>query len=113
VHEAAEREWELFRQERTNGIADINQLRQRVADEEARRKAEKISGKDEMETDSGLGPPPPSEDIATADKAAEPATSTREVEMEVDDDADEKDERKDEKKEEPSSMQDDDDAVEY
>ncbi|KAF9258372.1 hypothetical protein L218DRAFT_974931 [Marasmius fiardii PR-910] len=40
VTEATEKEWNLFREERTGGIVEIQQLRQRVADEEeARRKA--------------------------------------------------------------------------
>ncbi|KAG7091482.1 hypothetical protein E1B28_010513 [Marasmius oreades] len=40
VSEASEKEWKLFREERTTGVVEIQQLRQRVADEdEARKKA--------------------------------------------------------------------------
>lgn len=125
VHEAAEKEWQLFREERETGIGEINQLRQRVAEEEARRKTEKISDKDEMDTDSAPGPPAASEDASTTEAPAPAATatepsSTREAEMDVDDTTREaREEHKEpapepEKKDEPAPMQaDDDDAVEY
>ncbi|KAF8223074.1 hypothetical protein L208DRAFT_563112 [Tricholoma matsutake] len=108
VHEATEKEWELFREERSTGIGEINQLRQRVADEDARRKTDKGSDKDDIDMDASLVSP----DAA----AAEP---TREVEMDVDDGArNTRDEPKgpvqEEKKEESASMQaDDEEAVEY
>ncbi|GLB38055.1 putative pinin/SDK/memA/ protein conserved region [Lyophyllum shimeji] len=70
VVEAAEKEWVLFREERATGIVEINQLRQRVADEEARRKTEKAQETEEMETD---GAPPPS---ATEEVPAGEATAT-------------------------------------
>ena len=41
VREAAEKEWELFSEERSAGIEEVSQLRQRVAEEEARRKNDK------------------------------------------------------------------------
>ncbi|OBZ65841.1 hypothetical protein A0H81_14128 [Grifola frondosa] len=41
VKEAAEKEWTNFHAERTAGIEEINQLRQRVAEEEVRRKTER------------------------------------------------------------------------
>jgi len=112
VHEATEKEWELFREERSNGIAEINQLRQRVADEDARRKSEK---REDVDMDV---PPVPSEEAA-ADKNDAAAEPTREVEMDVDDGArntreDEKGPVQEEKKEETTLMQaDDEDAVEY
>jgi hypothetical protein len=40
VKEAAESEWFTFREERTAGIDEIKQLRDRVAEEDARRKKE-------------------------------------------------------------------------
>ncbi|KAL0572457.1 hypothetical protein V5O48_009497 [Marasmius crinis-equi] len=50
VKEAAEKEWNLFREERTTGIAEIQQLRQRVVDEETRKKGSAGDEDAEMET---------------------------------------------------------------
>ncbi|THV07972.1 hypothetical protein K435DRAFT_901553 [Dendrothele bispora CBS 962.96] len=47
VTEAAEKEWDLFREERSAGIEEIRQLRQRVADEEARKKSNLNKGNEE------------------------------------------------------------------
>lgn len=41
MQEAADREWGLFKEERTNGIEEISQLRQKVAEELERKKSEK------------------------------------------------------------------------
>jgi len=119
VYEAAEKEWETFREERETGIKEINDLRQRVADEDARRKMEKNSEKDEMDTDAIPAPPAKSESETPTHVVAE-TVSTRDVEMEVDDSAvtihEEPKEAtsESEKKEELAPMQaDDDDAVEY
>ena len=115
MHDATEKEWGLFREERSNGIAEINQLRQRVADEDARRKTEKVADRDDMDMDV---PPIPSEE-AVSDKNDAAAEPTREVEMDVDDGArntreDQKGPVQEEKKEESASMQaDDEDGVEY
>jgi hypothetical protein len=38
VQDGIETEWQSFREERTQGIEEINQLRQRVAEEESRKK---------------------------------------------------------------------------
>ncbi|KAF5374695.1 hypothetical protein D9615_008927 [Tricholomella constricta] len=122
VAEAAEKEWDLFREERESGIAEINQLRQRVADEEARRKTEKSKEPDEMDTDHAPAPPPTAPEetkvaeistTSTAEPDAEGAAS-----MDVDKGATSEEQKEPvaepEKKEEPAPMQaDDDDAVEY
>lgn len=112
----------MFRDERENGIKEVNELRQRVADEEARRKTEKSPEKDEMDTDPVPAPPVVSDSAATDPNtvaAAEP-TPTREVEMDVDDNAGgTREEHKEstsesDRKDEVAPMQaDDDDAVEY
>lgn len=123
VFDAAEKEWEMFRNERENGIKEVNELRQRVADEEARRKTEKSPEKDEMDTDPVPAPLVTSDNATGTDSntvaAAEP-TPTREVEMDVDDNAGgTREEHKEstsesDKKDEVAPMQaDDDDAVEY
>ncbi|KAF9558119.1 hypothetical protein CPC08DRAFT_764143 [Agrocybe pediades] len=105
VAEAAEREWQLFKEERAAGLEEINQLRQKVADEDARQKNEKA--KDDMDTDA----PPQSADDKNGNKDAA---------MEVDDSSPAKKEESEApasvtvKKEEPvSTPADDDDAVEY
>ena len=41
VTEAAEKEWEEFKAERTAGVEEITHLRERVAEEESRRKTER------------------------------------------------------------------------
>ncbi|PPQ80106.1 hypothetical protein CVT25_001474 [Psilocybe cyanescens] len=117
----AEKEWERFREERSAGIEEIDQLRQRVAEEETRRKADKILDKDDMDTDipSHNDELPPS---ATAEDSAATGT-TKDAAMEVDDSPGTAKEvpkssgvtsSEPEKKEESSAMQaDDDDAVEY
>jgi len=121
LQEAAEKEWHQFREERTVGIAEINNLRQRVADDETRRKAEKETEKDEMEADH---PPAPAEtgdeenkDKDKPDASTEPTAPSAATDMEVDSGA-QREENKEtsehERKEEPAPMQpDDEDAVEY
>ncbi|KAK2463029.1 hypothetical protein APHAL10511_004684 [Amanita phalloides] len=121
VQEAAEKEWHQFKEERTTGIAEINSLRQRVADEEARRRAEREADKDEMDAD---GPPlsagPGEEDKDKHDaESTEPTAPASAAEMEVDSGSgahheENKEASEQEKKEEPTPMQpDDEDAVEY
>ncbi|KAF8959982.1 hypothetical protein BDZ97DRAFT_1906062 [Flammula alnicola] len=120
VTEAAEKEWQLFRDERSTGIDEINLLRQRVAEEEARRKNDKSADREEMETDvpAHANEAPPS---ASAEDSAGAANS-KDADMEVDDSSTPTKEvpkssaaaGEPEKKEEPAAMQaDDDDAVEY
>lgn len=108
--EAAEEEWRLFQGERTAGIEEVNQLRQRVAEEDDRRKQDKSLEKDAMDTDLKLRSP-------TVESNGHKDTA-----MDVDDGVPKtKDEPKgapapseSEKKDDAASMQaDDDDAVEY
>ncbi|KAH9485764.1 hypothetical protein JR316_0002679 [Psilocybe cubensis] len=120
VDEAAEKEWEQFRDERSAGIEEIKQLRQRVAEAESKQKADKNMDKDDMETDipSHNDGAPPS---ATVEDAADAGT-IKEAPMDVDDTpviAKEASKisaaaSEPEKKDNSSAMQaDDDDAVEY
>ncbi|KAG6902281.1 hypothetical protein C0995_002213 [Termitomyces sp. Mi166 len=142
VAEASEKEYHLFGEERARGITDINELRRRVADEEARKRNEgsavaptanneDAEDKMEMDTDSAAAHPP-----APAPLPASTVNETQEHEhehegeaaMDVDKgkeqekvkgaDADAEEhkapEPEPEKKEEPLQLQgDEDDAVEY
>lgn len=138
VKEAAEKEWEAFREERQKGIEEINELRRRVAEEEARQKAQKETENDvEMNTDetpkeaaaaNGDSQPAPAE--PSPEKPAENGSAAQEdAGMDVDDSAspekvdaakddkqpaEQEKEKEPERKEEPAPMQADDvDAVEY
>ncbi|RDB20694.1 hypothetical protein Hypma_012198 [Hypsizygus marmoreus] len=129
VAEAAEKEWQLFREEREAGIIEIQQLRQRVAEEDARRKSERGPENDEMETDSALAPaqPPAAAEAPALPTEAPPAPESIPAaagEMEVDERvAAANGEQKEPappplsepaKKEDSAPIQaDDDDAVEY
>lgn len=118
MQEAAEKEWHQFREERTAGIAEIDNLRQRVAEEEARRKSEREIDKDEMDAER----PPASADTGDEEDkpdagSTEPTGPSAAADMEVDSGA-QREEHKEtsehERKEEPAPMQpDDEDAVEY
>ncbi|KAF8622935.1 hypothetical protein AX15_006612 [Amanita polypyramis BW_CC] len=122
VQEAAEKEWHQFREERTAGIAEINDLRQKVADDEVRRKAEREAETNEMEADhpplsAGTGE---EENKDKPDAAStEPTATMFAAEMEVDSGSgarreENKETSEQERKEEPTPMQaDDEDAVEY
>ena len=114
VKEAAESEWSTFRGERTAGIDEIRQLRQRVAEEDARRKMEKKEETDADEKsqvnkdeDMTSEESKPSDSKAEEhDSKTEEKTEERESkaeEMEVDVGA----------KEESGMRADDEDAVEY
>ncbi|KAI0628437.1 hypothetical protein C8Q77DRAFT_1148513 [Trametes polyzona] len=104
VKEAAEKEWEEFKEERAAGVEEINKLRQRVAEEENRQKIERT------ESEEKSAPPeassPDKEDTKMAVEGAEkpadaPAAEhgkppsdekikTEEAKMDVDDGATEK-----------------------
>jgi hypothetical protein len=107
VNEAAVKEWETFKDERAAGVEEIKDLRQRVAEEQERRKAERES-RGEIDADKEMATV---NDSPTAEKSKDG--------MDVDDTPGEvstKDESKDEPdvKDESAAMQaDDDDAVEY
>jgi len=101
VAEAAEREWNFFVEEKKTGIDDVHQLRQRVADEEARKKISDPAETVDLDTDGG-------------------PRNDGNGEMELDDGTTNKDESKtslpavEEKKEGATMVHaDDDDAVEY
>ena len=114
VKEAAESEWLAFREERTAGIDEIKQLRERVAEEDARRKKEK---KDEIEIDEKTHV---NKDEEMTSEESKPSDSKAE---EHDSKADEKSEEPEPKaedmevdagaKEESAMRADDEDAVEY
>ncbi|RXW16140.1 hypothetical protein EST38_g9711 [Candolleomyces aberdarensis] len=114
VTEAVKKEWDAFKQEREAGIAEINDLRQKVADEEARQKADR----DAMDTDA----PAPEAASPSLTKGAGPSSSSdklRDAAMDVDDGARASPPAgstrpESEKKDEPAPMQaDDEEAVEY
>ncbi len=83
--EAAEKEWETFRAERTTSVEDISRLRQRVAEEEERKKSERseVNG-GEAEQDVKMGDEDAKESNGTsaAKKNEEPLGQ-----MEVDDES--------------------------
>ncbi|KAL0955520.1 hypothetical protein HGRIS_001758 [Hohenbuehelia grisea] len=124
VTEAAEKEWEAFKEERTAGISEIQQIRQRVAEELDRKKAEKE--KDALETEATVEGAVENQDKSSngepKNAAAPTAVSAQEAssgdaEMDVDEARSQKDDSKAAdlvQKEEPAVMPaDDDDAVEY
>jgi len=115
VKEAAEQEWETFRTERTAGVEELATLRQRVAEEDARRRSEQEAKAAEKDKDAAMAeddrPAPP-------EKEAPPAPVAEKEAMDVDDgvmkEAPTEKEQEREIKEEAAPMQaDDDDAVEY
>ncbi|KAG6811734.1 hypothetical protein H0H92_006086 [Tricholoma furcatifolium] len=115
VAEAAEKEWQLFHDERETGIKDVNQLRQRVADEELRRKSENANNAAERDNDNeamDTDAPPASATEVPEDTVPESASMDVDVEKAEVKEVVAAPER--EKKEEPVPLQaDDDDAVEY
>ncbi|KAI0035593.1 hypothetical protein K488DRAFT_24029, partial [Vararia minispora EC-137] len=124
VREAAEKEWETFHEERTVAVEEIKALRARVAEEDARKRAEREANRAEElkstdknkpteEADADSAPPPDAENSNSADVQTD-------VAMDASSSEPTKEENKDkstpapERKEEPAPMQvDDDDAVEY
>jgi hypothetical protein len=114
VKEAAESEWSTFREERTAGIDEIKQFRQRVAEEDARRKKEK---KEEVETDEKVqvnkDEEMTSEESKPSDSKAEERDSTAEEKTEERESKAEDMEVDAGAKEELVMRADDEDAVEY
>jgi hypothetical protein len=122
VAEAAENEWKLFQEERVAGIEEVNQLRQRVAEEDDRRKQDKSLEKDAMDTDLPTQGNKPSSATAELRSPTGESNGHKDTAMDVDDGVPKpKDEPKSapapsesEKKDDAAPMQaDDDDAVEY
>ncbi|TDL22971.1 hypothetical protein BD410DRAFT_787780 [Rickenella mellea] len=106
--EGADKEWEAFKVERQAGIEDISSLRQKVADEEERKRQEREAvqaAKDAEPTTISSVPEKPEGDHGDH-------TEARQAEMEIDDDAS-KDDRDVEQKKEDRMGSDEDDAVEY
>lgn len=127
VAEAAEKEWNQFKQEREEGIAEIRALRQKVSDEESRQKTEReaaaAADSNSMDTDA---PPPDtpkaseSTEAPTTEPAVEPTTSTDKNtenkdsgDMDVDDGVPPKAPVVERTEVAPTMQADDDDAVEY
>lgn len=127
VKEAAEAEWEAFKTERAAGVEEINQLRQRVAEEESRKKTDRPEGDDKPSE-----PAAPDAPMAVEEEkpAAPPASAPEngETTMDVDDakpaesqpvetkaGGESKEDATTKKPEAPSAPAagDDDDAVEY
>jgi len=106
VADAAEKEWHAFKEDRERGVAEIEQFRQRVAEAEVRRKAEKSQEEEQMETDAAA-PLSPSKDDVPND------ASKKGPEMDVDEPGG-PEQKESAEAENPASMQaDGDDAVEY
>jgi len=107
VTEAAEKEWAAFREERTAGIEEIKQLRQRVAEEDARRKKEREQAPKEEAEDKEMVE-------ESQESKREPATQP-DADMEVDEEIRPELESADsERKDNSGGMRaDDEDAVEY
>jgi len=123
VQDAAQKEWSAFRTERSDAIEEIKQLRQRVVEEEARKKAEQElaaakQAEADMDTDTNVADDTTTTTTITMEKPLEHDVD-HDIEMDVDvprtsskDNG--KDGREPERKEESVPMQgDDDDAVEY
>ena len=107
VTEAAEKEWAAFREERTAGIEEIKQLRQRVAEEDAHRKKEREQAPKEEGEDKEMVE-------ESQESKREPATQP-DADMEVDEELRPEPESADsERKDDSGEMRaDDEDAVEY
>ena len=110
MEEAAEKEWDAFKAERTAGIEEISRLRERVA-EESRQKA---AGREDENDDAKM-----TVEGEAFDKRASRESHNGDVTMDVDDAAEKERERegtvKDDKKADvtPPEPGYDDDAVEY
>ncbi|EJF57335.1 hypothetical protein BD309DRAFT_1044550 [Dichomitus squalens] len=135
VQEAAEKEWEQFKAERAAGVEEINRLRERVAEEESRRKTDRrdptekdgegdakmVDEGEEQEQENKPGREALHEngngDASMAvDDGAEKEKESEEKERKEEDVAAGKDEKKDEKKSDVTPTPGpgyDDDAVEY
>ncbi|KAJ3554432.1 hypothetical protein NM688_g3109 [Phlebia brevispora] len=123
VKEAAEKEWESFRVERSAGIEEISHLRERVAEEEDRKKGDRRESNAEEDVPMG------EEDISKESNSTPPVNGEKATEappqMEIDEERPSSE--KDESKKEPANSSsagdapavsqaggaDEDDAVEY
>ncbi|EKM53537.1 uncharacterized protein PHACADRAFT_259966 [Phanerochaete carnosa HHB-10118-sp] len=96
IKDAAEREWESFKTERTTGIEDISTLRQRVAEEEERKKSERKESGDGAEEqdvkmedarDRKSKDPAPSNAVANEDTEGSGSAHQNGATMDVDDES--------------------------
>ncbi|THH28538.1 hypothetical protein EUX98_g5651 [Antrodiella citrinella] len=95
VTEAAEKEWLAFREERTYGVAEILKLRERVAEEDARKKTEQQSRKepqdatngDDVKMGDGVDVSEKKDEDGDGNKDEKAAKVKEEAGMDVDDDA--------------------------
>ncbi|KAI0644784.1 hypothetical protein C8Q79DRAFT_1010941 [Trametes meyenii] len=93
VKEATEKEWEDFKTERAAGVEEINKLRQRVAEEESRRKAERPqadenapkSASARLEEDTKMAVENDDKPVPSSNAAPSSETPNAEAKMEVDD----------------------------
>lgn len=111
VKEAAESEWDTFKTERSAGLEEILQFRQRAAEEEARKRTEREAAKAaDAETKPPVEPEPVTEkNVKDEDMGvAEEKPKVEDTGMDIDDDA-----RKEDVKTEAIVRADDDEAVEY
>ncbi|KAF5354912.1 hypothetical protein D9756_005626 [Leucocoprinus leucothites] len=109
VKEAVEKEWDLFKDERTIGIEEINRLRQQALEDEAKAKTERATTESEMDAQppSAVEEKPPSPPLAEAKDASMDVEETPRKEEESNSNSSPK-------KEGSVPIQaDDDDAVEY
>lgn len=105
--EAAEKEWAAFREERTVGIEEIKHIRQRVSEEDTRRKKERAQSVTEEAEDKEMAEEP-------QESKPEPAPQPT-ADMDVDDESKpELESAESERKDDSGDMRaDDEDAVEY
>lgn len=111
LQDAAEKEWEAFAAERKAGVEEITALRQKVVEEEERKRLdrERIQEAKEKEKETLAEASTPA---AAADKVDDVHEATRDAAMDVDDEG--KDDRDAEPEKKDDRMEgDDDDAVEY
>lgn len=113
LQDAAEKEWEAFAAERKAGVEEITALRQKVVEEEERKRLDRERIQEakekekEKETLAEASTP-----AAAADKVDDVHEATRDAAMDVDDEG--KDDRDAEPEKKDDRMEgDDDDAVEY
>lgn len=109
VKEAVDKEWDMFKDERTAGVEEINRLRQQAIEEEAQVKSERVM----METDPEGQLP-----SAVEEKLPSPPIEEMHASTDIDEAATGKEEESGstisaKKEESISNHADDDEAVEY
>jgi hypothetical protein len=109
----AEKEWQAFHEERTAGVEEMKQLRQRAVEEETRSRSERGSSKQrDSEDEQEMAIDEVKTDLADQTKPSDGEKHAADHGMEVDDaPRPSYDENKEERKDEQAGY--DDDAVEY